>query len=50
MNKLIDEIRTQYIQKSKYNIEEKEEKLKTKINNKIDKSKTKKKKCCPCFQ
>ena len=50
MNKLIDEIRTQFIQKSKYNIEEEEEKLKTKINNKIDKSKTKKKKCCPCFQ
>ena len=43
MNKLIDEIRTQFIQKSKYNIEEEEEKLKTKINNKIDKSKTKKK-------
>ena len=50
MNKLIDEIRTQFIQKSKYNIEEEEEKLKTKINNKIDKYKTKKKKCCPCFQ
>ena len=50
MNKLIDEIRTQFIQKSKYNIEEEEEKLKTKINNKIDKSKTKKKKCYSCFQ
>ena len=51
MNKLIDEIRTQFIQKNKYNIEEEEEKLKTKIkNNYNDNSKNKKKRCCPCFQ
>ena len=51
MNKLIDEIRTQFIQKNKYNIEEEEEKLKTKIKNIYnDNSKKKKKRCCPCFQ
>ena len=50
MNKLIDQIRSQFIQKGKYTIDEEEEKLKTKINLKNDKSKKKKKRCCPCFQ
>ena len=50
MNKLIDQIRSQFIQKGKYTIDEEEEKLKTKINLKNYKSKKKKKRCCPCFQ
>ena len=50
MNKLIEQIRTQFIQKGKYNIDEEEEKLKVNINNNEDKSTKKKKRCCPCFQ
>ena len=50
MNKLIEQIRTQFIQKGKYNIDEEEEKLKVNINNNKDKSTKKKKRCCPCFQ
>ena len=50
MNKLIDQIRTQFIQKGKYTIDEEEEKLKVKINNENDKTKKKKRKCCPCFK
>ena len=50
MNKLIEQIRTQFIQKGKYNIDEEKEKLKVNINNNEDKSTKKKKRCCPCFQ
>ena len=50
MNKLIEQIRTQFIQKGKFNMDEEEEKLKVKINNDNDTSTKKKKKCCPCFQ
>ena len=50
MNKLIEQIRTQFIQKGKFNIDEEEEKLKVNINNDNDTSTKKKKKCCPCFQ
>ena len=50
MNKLIEQIRTLFIQKGKYNIDEEEEKLKVNINNNKDKSTKKKKRCCPCFQ
>ena len=51
MNKLIEQIRTQFIQKGKFNIDEEEEKLKVNINNNNNNKTTKKKKrCCPCFQ
>ena len=50
MNKLIEQIRTQFIQKGKYNIDEEEEKLKVNINNNNNKTTKKKKRCCPCFQ
>ena len=50
MNKLIEQIRTQFIQKGKYTIDEEEEKLKIKINNENDKTKKNKRKCCPCFK
>ena len=50
MNKLIEKIRTQFIQKGKYNIDEEEEKLKVNINNNNSKTTKKKKRCCPCFQ
>ena len=50
MNKLIEKIRTQFIQKGKYNIDEEEEKLKVNINNNNNKTTKKKKRCCPCFQ
>ena len=50
MNKLIEQIRTQFIQKGKYTIDEEEEKLKIKINNENGKNKKKKRKCCPCFK
>ena len=51
MNKLIEQIRTQFIQKGKFNIdEEEEEKLKVNINNNNNKTTKKKKRCCPCFQ
>ena len=52
MNKLIEQIRTHFIQKKNF-LEEEEEKLKINLkntnisnNNRIKK----KKKCCPCFQ
>ena len=52
MNKLIEQIRTHFIQKKNF-LEEEEEKLKINLkntnisnNNQIKK----KKKCCPCFQ
>ena len=52
MNKLIEQIRTHFIQKKNF-LEEEEEKLKinlknTNINN--NNQIKKKKKCCPCFQ
>ena len=50
MNKLIEQIRTQFIQKGKYNIDEEEEKLKVNIYNNNNKTTKKKKRCCPCFQ
>ena len=50
MNKLIEQIRTQFIQKGKFNIDEEEEKLKVNINNNNNKTTKKKKRCCPCFQ
>ena len=50
MNKLIEQIRTQFIQKGKFNIDEEEEKLKVKINNNNNKTTKKKKRCCLCFQ
>ena len=51
MNKLIDQIRAQFIQKGKYLGDEEEEKLKIKINNNENNGNIKKKKkCCPCFQ
>ena len=50
MNKLIEQIRTQFIQKGKFNIDEEEEKLKVIINNNNNKTTKKKKRCCPCFQ
>jgi Ras-related protein Rab-6A len=50
MNKLIEQIRTQFIQKGKFNIDEEEEKLKVNINNNNNITTKKKKRCCPCFQ
>ena len=52
MNKLLDQIRTQLIQKGKNPLEDEEEKLKVNIKNNENKnnSKNKKKKCCPCFK
>ena len=52
MNKLIDQIRAQFIQKGKYVGDEEEEKLKIKINNNsnINNNNKKKKKCCPCLK
>ena len=51
MNKLLDKIRTQFIQKGKNLIEDEEEKLKINIkNNESNNSKKKKRKCCPCFK
>ena len=50
MNKLIEQIRTQFIQKGKLNIDAEEEKLKVNINNNNNKTTKKKKRCCPCFQ
>jgi len=52
MNKLLEQIRTQLIQKGKNPLEDEEEKLKVNIKNNENKnnSKNKKKKCCPCFK
>ena len=51
MNKLLDQIRTQLIQKGKNPLEDEEEKLKVNIkNNENTKDPKKKKKCCPCFK
>ena len=51
MNKLLDQIRTQLIQKGKNILEDEEEKLKVNIkNNENTKDPKKKKKCCPCFK
>ena len=50
MNKLIEQIRTQFIQKGKFNIDEEEEKLKVNINNNNNITTKKKKRCCPCIQ
>ena len=51
MNKLLDQIRTQLIQKGKNILEDEEEKLKVNIkNNENKKDSKKKKKCCPCFK
>ena len=51
MNKLLDKIRTQLIQKEKNLLEDEEEKLKINIkNNENTKDPKKKKKCCPCFK
>ena len=50
MNKLIEQIRTQFVQKGKFNIDEEEEKLKVNINNNNNIATKKKKRCCPCFQ
>ena len=51
MNKLLDQIRTQLIQKGKNIIEDEEEKLKVNIkNDENKKGSKKKKKCCPCFK
>ena len=52
MNKLIEKIRTHFIQKKNF-LEEEEEKLKINLKNtNINKNNQikKKKKCCPCFQ
>ena len=51
MNKLLDQIRTQLIQKGKNILEDEEEKLKVNIKNDENKTNSKKKKkCCPCFK
>ena len=51
MNKLLDQIRIQLIQKGKNILEDEEEKLKVNIkNNENTKDPKKKKKCCPCFK
>ena len=51
MNKLLDQIRTQLIQKGKNILEDEEEKLKVNIkNDENKKGSKKKKKCCPCFK
>ena len=52
MNKLLEQIRTQLIQKGKNPLEDEEEKLKVNIKNNENKNKKKKKKkkCCPCFK
>ena len=51
MNKLLDKIRTQLIQKGKNILEDEEEKLKVNIKNDENKTNSKKKKkCCPCFK
>ena len=52
MNKLLEQIRTQLIQKGKNPLEDEEEKLKVNLKNNENKnnSKNKKKKCCPCFK
>ena len=51
MNKLLDQIRTQLIQKGKNILEDEEEKLKVNIKNDENKTNSKKKKkCCRCFK
>ena len=51
MNKLLEQIRTQLIQKGKNILEDEEEKLKVNIKNDENKTNSKKKKkCCPCFK